>query len=159
MWKRTWSRVLEWLAAHESLENTHMTLPQEEVNSLNATRAFMYDLLNPAATPRVPREVRERARRVVKHFPFEVHVRARYPDVFGVSALSPSPESAELETLRAENARLRSALLRIEREVVDARWACVKPEEIPQVNTDWVLSVTDEALRQRLECELYKGEG
>ena len=136
-----------------------MTLPQEEVNSLNATRAFMYDLLNPVATPRVPREVRERARRVVKHFPFEVHVRARYPAVFGASALSPSSDCAELETLRAENARLRSALLRIEREVVDARWACTKPEEIPQVNTDWVLSVTDEALRQRLECELYKGEG
>lgn len=156
---RKWRRVLEWLARHESLENTHMTLPQEEVNSLNATRAFMYDLLNPVATPRVPREVRERARRVVKHFPFEVHVRARYPDVFGASALSPSSDCAELETLRAENARLRSALLRIEREVVDARWACTKPEEIPQVNTDWVLGVTDEALRQRLECELYKGEG
>ena len=142
-----------------------MTLPQEEVNSLNATRVFMYDLLNPAATPRVPREVRERARRVVKHFPFEVHIRARYPDVFGVppcwwlTSWSPPPESAELETLRAENARLRSALLRIEREVVDARWACVKPEQIPQINTDWMLGVTDEALRQRMECELYKGEG
>ena len=75
------------------------------------------------------------------------------------SRCPPSPDCAELETLRAENARLRSALLRIEREVVDARWACTKPEEIPQVNTDWVLGVTDEALRQRLECELYKGEG
>jgi len=140
-----------------------MTLPQEEVNSLNATRAFMYDLLNPVATPRVPREVRKRAQRVLKHFPSEIHVRARYPDVFGVSALSPtSPtttsESVELETLRTENERLREAIIRIEREVVDAQW-CVKPNDFPRVNTDWILGVADEALRRRMETEMYKGEG
>jgi hypothetical protein len=34
-----------------------MTLPHEEVNSLKAVRRFLYDLLDPSKTPRVPREI------------------------------------------------------------------------------------------------------
>ena len=46
-----------------------MTLPEEEARAIAATRTFLYDLLDPKQTPRVPREVRQRARRVLKHYP------------------------------------------------------------------------------------------
>lgn len=59
-----------------------MTLPHEEVNSLQAVRRFLYDLLNPAATPRVPLIIRQRARRVCKHFPMDTSITERYPEVF-----------------------------------------------------------------------------
>ena len=46
-----------------------MTLPEEEARAIAATRTFLYALLDPKQTPRVPREVRQRARRVLKHYP------------------------------------------------------------------------------------------
>lgn len=46
-----------------------MSTKEEERRALAMVRRFLYDLLNPSATPRVPREIRERARRVVKHYP------------------------------------------------------------------------------------------
>jgi hypothetical protein len=46
-----------------------MTLPEEEARAIAATRTFLYALLDPRQTPRVPREVRQRARRVLKHYP------------------------------------------------------------------------------------------
>ena len=48
-----------------------MTLPYEEKFSLRSTRDFMRDLLNPKATPKVPKSIRDRAYRCLKHFPFE----------------------------------------------------------------------------------------
>ena len=46
-----------------------MTLPEEEARAIAMTRTFLYALLDPKQTPRVPREVRQRARRVLKHYP------------------------------------------------------------------------------------------
>ena len=51
-----------------------MTLPSEEVNSLLAARRFLFDIINPKATPRVSKEVRERARRIIRHYPFDIIV-------------------------------------------------------------------------------------
>lgn len=51
-----------------------MTLPSEEVNSLLAARRFLFDIMNPKATPRVSKEVRERARRIIRHYPFDIIV-------------------------------------------------------------------------------------
>lgn len=48
-----------------------MTLPDEEYYSLVAVKNFLYDLMNPAHTPNVPSDVRDRARRVLKHFPMQ----------------------------------------------------------------------------------------
>jgi hypothetical protein len=59
-----------------------MTLPNEEVQSLQAVRRFLYDLLDPSKTPRVPKAVRQRAYRVCKHFPMDYSIEQRYPDVF-----------------------------------------------------------------------------
>ena len=58
-----------------------MTLPHEEVNSLKAVRQFLYDLLDPKKTPRVPREIRKRAHRLSKHYPMDFSIQERYPDV------------------------------------------------------------------------------
>ena len=55
-----------------------MTLPHEELNSLIATRNFLYDLLDPKKTPRVPRSIRLRARQVCKHYPFPNAIRNRW---------------------------------------------------------------------------------
>ena len=55
-----------------------MTLPYEEVHSLNGVRQFLYDLLDPKKTPRVPREVRLRAHRLAKHFPMPHRIDAKW---------------------------------------------------------------------------------
>jgi hypothetical protein len=58
-----------------------MTLPYEEYNSLNSARRFLYDLLDPKKTPRVPKYIRKEAHRITKHFPLEVILQERYNDV------------------------------------------------------------------------------
>lgn len=45
-----------------------MTLPDESISALDATRAFFRDLLDPKATPKVPSAVRDRASACLKHF-------------------------------------------------------------------------------------------
>lgn len=47
-----------------------MTLPHEEAYAIARTRQFLLDLLNPKATPRVPKAVRKRAHTLSKHYPF-----------------------------------------------------------------------------------------
>ena len=46
-----------------------MTLPEEEARAIAMTRTFLYALLDPKQTPRVPRGIRQRASRVLKHYP------------------------------------------------------------------------------------------
>ena len=48
-----------------------MTLPYERTNAVNWTRDFLYDLLDPKKTPRIPRELRRRAKSLLKHYPTE----------------------------------------------------------------------------------------
>lgn len=63
-----------------------MTLPYERKNAVDRTRQFLYDLLDPKKTPRVPRAVRENAYRCLKHYPlpFEMEEAAEQaPEIFG----------------------------------------------------------------------------
>lgn len=46
-----------------------MTIPSERYRSLENTEEFLYNLLDPKKTPRVPKEVRESARSLLKHYP------------------------------------------------------------------------------------------
>lgn len=57
-----------------------MTLPNEEYNSLVAVKNFLYDLMNCAHTPGVPSDVRDRARRLIKHFPMQHRLNEIYKD-------------------------------------------------------------------------------
>ncbi len=56
-----------------------MTLPHERIRALDQTRVFLYALLDPQQTPKVPRSVRQWARRVVKHYPmgYEIEMLSR----------------------------------------------------------------------------------
>lgn len=46
-----------------------MTLPYEELNSINYTRQFLYDLLNSKKIPRIPKIVRKQALYLLRHYP------------------------------------------------------------------------------------------
>lgn len=51
-----------------------MTLPDERSRAVKYAREFLRDLLNPKATPRIPLEIRRRARAVLKHFPADYEI-------------------------------------------------------------------------------------
>lgn len=52
-----------------------MTLPNERYNAIREAERFLLDMLDPKKIPRLPKAVRERARHVLRHFPWESHVR------------------------------------------------------------------------------------
>lgn len=63
-----------------------MTIPDERSRAVKYAREFLRDLLDSGITPRVPRSVREQARRVLKHFPSDLDVNRaneRVPETFG----------------------------------------------------------------------------
>lgn len=49
-----------------------MTLPMERMNAIRNAKNFLYSLLDPQKTPKVPSVVRKEASRVLKHYPMEV---------------------------------------------------------------------------------------
>jgi hypothetical protein len=49
-----------------------MTLPMERINAIRNAKNFLYSLLDPQKTPKIPSVVRKEARRVLKHYPMEV---------------------------------------------------------------------------------------
>ena len=55
-----------------------MTRPNEELNSLKWTRDFLASLIDPKRTPRVPGYIREEARRLLKHYPYQVRMEELY---------------------------------------------------------------------------------
>lgn len=46
-----------------------MTVPYERKSAVNRTRKFLYDLMDPKATPRVPKDIRLQARSLLRHYP------------------------------------------------------------------------------------------
>jgi len=63
-----------------------MTLPDERKLAVIYTEQFLLDLCNPKATPRVPKEIRDQARRLLRHYPSNYDMdRAgeQAPSVFG----------------------------------------------------------------------------
>lgn len=63
-----------------------MSLPDERTRAVLWARALLEDLLDPKQTPRVPREVRERASAILKHFP------RRYDMMHPASAFLPADD-------------------------------------------------------------------
>lgn len=65
-----------------------MTLPFEEKRAINYTRKFLEDLMNPKVTPRVPKDIRERAGALLRHYPYEYRVDEIMPEEkFGLGVL------------------------------------------------------------------------
>lgn len=58
----------------ENAEGGRMTLPEEMFNSIRSARHFMLALMDPKATPKVPKAIRQRARDRLKHFPSDYEV-------------------------------------------------------------------------------------
>jgi hypothetical protein len=46
-----------------------MTIDIERLWAVNNTMDFLFDLAQPHRTPRVPKAIRQRARRLLKHYP------------------------------------------------------------------------------------------
>lgn len=51
-----------------------MTLPEEWFYSLNHTRNFLFDLLDPTAIKKIPKETRARASMCLKHYPLPMDI-------------------------------------------------------------------------------------
>jgi len=51
-----------------------MTLPDERLRALRSAREFLLALLTPSETPKVPRDVRRWASRVLKHYPLPLEI-------------------------------------------------------------------------------------
>ena len=63
-----------------------MTLPNERRMAVLRTQEFLRDLMFPSVTPRVPKEIRERAYACLRHFPGEYHMdqaKELAPKIFG----------------------------------------------------------------------------
>jgi hypothetical protein len=62
-----------------------MTMPSERARAVRYAREFLRSLLDKKLTPRVPREIRKQAHRILRHFPWELDMRKAAkaaPDVF-----------------------------------------------------------------------------
>lgn len=46
-----------------------MSTPEEQDRAISKVRRFLFDLMDPQVTPRVPKYIRQRARQVSKHYP------------------------------------------------------------------------------------------
>ena len=63
-----------------------MTIPVERKHAVKNTEQFLKDLMDPKKTPRVPGEIRNRARGLLKHYPTGLYMEMaaeQAPDVFG----------------------------------------------------------------------------
>ena len=63
-----------------------MTIPYERTRALLETKTFLEQLLDPAASPRVPRWVREAARSLLLHYPDYANIELAHkalPHLFG----------------------------------------------------------------------------
>lgn len=56
-------------AAWTDLLGHYMTLPDERYRAIRITETLLTDLCNSRATPRVPREIRQRAAQCLRHYP------------------------------------------------------------------------------------------
>jgi hypothetical protein len=50
-----------------------MTLPDERYRALKCGKQFLYDLIDPKKTPRVPKNIRRQALWVLRHYPDDYH--------------------------------------------------------------------------------------
>lgn len=63
-----------------------MTLPRERTVAILNTKEFLFDLMSPKKTPKVPSAIRQQARWLLKHFPGNydlLQAVEALPEVFG----------------------------------------------------------------------------
>lgn len=69
--------LYEYQNAREKHLESGMSLPDEKRRAVTSVRQFLYNLLDPQKTPRVPKAVRQEARRVLKHYPFDCEIQIK----------------------------------------------------------------------------------
>lgn len=57
------------IAKLRNTEGPIMTTPYERTRSMIETKAYLQELIDPTATPRVPKALREIARKLLRHYP------------------------------------------------------------------------------------------
>jgi hypothetical protein len=63
-----------------------MTLPVERKHAVKNVERFLLDLSNPRITKGIPKDIRDRARSLLKHYPTDLYMEMaaeQAPDVFG----------------------------------------------------------------------------
>ena len=107
-----------------------MTTTEEMLRAIDSAHAFLFDLMNPQSTKRVPTEIRQRARRVVKHFPFssDYMLQCLSSDQFASENICEELKDRceHLETdrnnLAASTEAMQEKLLKVIEERDEARW-------------------------------------
>jgi hypothetical protein len=56
-------------------------IPIEEYYSLKETYSFLYELIDPQKTPRLPKEIRDKARKCIRNYPVERDLNLLYEGV------------------------------------------------------------------------------
>jgi hypothetical protein len=79
-----------------------MTLPDERYRAIDHAGLFLQQLCNPEITPRVPKHVREEARRILRHYP-------NYYDLQQLTAAAPHVVQERMEPLHRMIAAYTSA--------------------------------------------------
>ena len=59
-----------------------MTIPYERTKAVTNTQQFLLDLCDPKKTPRIPKDVRQQAHRLLRHYPtqYEMDIIAERED-------------------------------------------------------------------------------
>lgn len=82
-----------------------MTIPFERTRALIQTKEFLQALLDPTETPRVPKALRDQAKRLLRHYPtyFDLEKAHRaLPELYGpVPPFSRMTASAETQSVIA----------------------------------------------------------
>jgi hypothetical protein len=58
-----------------------VTIPSEEKSALEAAEKFLVLLISPGAYPGVPSQVREEAKRIIRHFPTRARIKSFFPEI------------------------------------------------------------------------------
>ncbi len=51
-----------------------MTVPVERTNAVKWTEDFLLELVDPKKTPRIPKSIRQKALRCLRHYPSKFHM-------------------------------------------------------------------------------------
>lgn len=63
-----------------------MTMPYERKNAVERTEDFLFRLIDPKQTPRIPSEIRREARALLKHYPAKFYMEQtakELPEIWG----------------------------------------------------------------------------
>jgi hypothetical protein len=81
---------------HVCEESKSMTMPSERTTAVNNAREFLYELMDPKKTPRLPKYIRQRAHHLLRHYPskldMEIISDREYQDVHFVNRVFGNPE-------------------------------------------------------------------